>query len=169
MRAKQLLDEAGLEAHEVRPGVLVPVLEGATLADEDESLQERWAALLANAAANPPPPPPPAIPPSFPYVLGQLSPTDAKLLDVCFAWPQATAPFEARGYVKSALEVHAREAARAEGIEGREFELALDNLIRLRLVLSHATYGDLVAETVMLTTLGYELVRACEPPGRDAE
>ena len=34
VRAKRLLDEAGLQAHEVRPGVLVPLLEGATLADE---------------------------------------------------------------------------------------------------------------------------------------
>ena len=61
-RAKQLLDDAGLQAHEVRPGVLVPILEGAALADDDEALQDRWAALLANAATKPAD----AIPPSFP-------------------------------------------------------------------------------------------------------
>jgi len=55
--------------------------------------------------------------------------------------------------------------AREAGIEGRNFELALDNLFRLRLIFSKATYGDLVQETVSLTTLGYELVRACKPPG----
>jgi hypothetical protein len=35
VRAKELLDNAGLEAHEVRPGVLVPVLEGGSLADDE--------------------------------------------------------------------------------------------------------------------------------------
>ncbi len=50
------------------------------------------------------------------------------------------------------------------GIEGRDFELALDNLFRLRLIFSKATHGNLVQETVSLTTLGYELMRACRPP-----
>jgi Abortive infection alpha len=158
VRAKELLDEAGLEAHEVRPGVLVPVLEGATLADDDETLQERWAALLANAAATPS-----TIPPSLPYILGQLDPTDARLLDAIFAVGNAPG----RNWQEEGID--ARAAAIKAEIEGRDFELALDNLFRLRVIYSQATYGSLVAETVLLTTLGSELVRACMPPGDRAE
>ena len=154
-RAKQLLDDAGLQAHEVRPGVLVPILEGATLADDDEALQDRWAALLANAATKPAD----AIPPSFPYILGQLSATDAKLLDVVFDAVTANAEHDLREDA-----VNARELAHIEAIDGRDFDLGLDNLIRLRVVSTQATYGDLVTETVLLTTLGYELVRACRAP-----
>ena len=153
LSAKQLLDDAGLKAHEVRPGVLVPILEGATLADDDETLQDRWAALLANAATRPAD----AIPPSFPYILGQLSATDAKLLDAVF--DAATAKRDWR-----ADAVNSRELAHVEGIDGRDFDLGLDNLIRLRAVGTQATYGGILSETVMLTTLGYELVRACRAP-----
>jgi hypothetical protein len=152
LRARQLLDEADLEPHEIRPGVLVPLFEGATLADDDERLQERWAALLANAAATPS-----AVPPSFPYILGQIGPTDAALLDRIF--DRLNVP--GRNWQEEAVD--ARIAGR-DLVEGRDFELALDNLFRLRLVYSQATYGHLVAETVMLTTLGAELVRACKPP-----
>ena len=114
-RATELLQEAGLEAQEVPPAVLVPVLEGATLAGDDEDLQERWAALLANAAATPF-----AIPPSFPYVLGQLDATDAKLLDACFSWPSATAPFEGRGYMHGQEEIHTRCGGQRGGNRGPE-------------------------------------------------
>jgi hypothetical protein len=158
VRAKELLDNAGLEAHEVRPGVLVPVLEGGSLADDESPLQERWAALLANAAATPS-----AIPPSFPHILGQLDSTDAKLLDAIYAWGHVPG----RNWEEDAID--GRAAAGEIGIEGRDFELALDNLIRLRMVNTQATYGALVGETVGLTTLGSELVRACKPPGTHAE
>ena len=113
-RAKQLLDDAGLQAHEVRPGVLVPILEGATLADDDEALQDRWAALLANAATKPAD----AIPPSFPYILGQLSATDAKLLDVVFDAVTTNAEHDLREDA-----VNARELAHIEAIDGRDFDL----------------------------------------------
>jgi hypothetical protein len=158
VRAKELLDDAGLEAHEVRPGVLVPVLEGGSLADDDSPFQERWAALLANAAATPS-----AIPPSFAHILGQLDPTDAKLLDAIFAW--ANVP--GRNWQED--EIDARAPASELGIEGRDFDLALDNLIRLRMINTQATWGALAGETVLLTTLGSEFVRACKPPGSHPE
>jgi hypothetical protein len=158
VRAKELLDDAGLEAHEVPPAVLVPVLDHGSLADDESPLQERWAALLANAVANPS-----AIPPSFPYILGQLDPTDAKLLDAVYAWGNVPG----RDWQEEGID--ARVAAGEIGIEGRDFELALDNLIRLRMINTQATYGGLVGETVLLTTLGSELVRACKPPGTGTE
>ena len=65
--------------------------------------------------------------------------------------------------------MHARAIAHEVGIEGHDFELALDNLTRLRMINTQATYGTLVGETVMPTTLGSELVRACKPPGSHTE
>lgn len=50
--ARELLDEAGIEPHQVPATVAIPLIESGSL-ETDESLQEKWAALLANAAANP--------------------------------------------------------------------------------------------------------------------
>src|SRR4051812_2714567 len=48
-KAKKLLDDAGIEPHAVPFRTLVPLIESASL-DDDESMTDRWAALLANAA-----------------------------------------------------------------------------------------------------------------------
>jgi hypothetical protein len=133
-------------------------VEGGSLADEDGELQERWAGLLANTAATPS-----DIPPSFSYILGQLEPMDARLLDRIF--DRLNVP--GRNWQEEAVD--ARIAAFDAEVEGLSLELALDNLFRLRLITSQATYGELVSEAVMLTALGREFVTACRPPGALAE
>ena len=56
---------------------LLPLLESAALEEEDD-LSSKWAALLANAAT---PDSPVDIYPSFPHILSQLSPREARVLD----------------------------------------------------------------------------------------
>ena len=76
-KAQDMLNEAGIEPNAVPLRTLLPLLEGASLED-DESLGDKWAALLANAAAG-------AITegshPSFPKILGEMSPQEALMLD----------------------------------------------------------------------------------------
>jgi hypothetical protein len=70
----------GLEATEIPLPVLYPALEAASL-QEDSSMQDAWANLLANAAD------PRAlnqVPPSFPAILKELGPRDVKFLDAIF-------------------------------------------------------------------------------------
>jgi hypothetical protein len=50
-RAQEMLEDAGLQPGPVPLKTLVPLLQYASLED-DKSLQERWANLLANAAAD---------------------------------------------------------------------------------------------------------------------
>jgi len=79
-KVQRLLDEAGIEPQRVSDKISIPLLNNASLED-DESLQDKWASLLANAAT------PDAVPPvsaMFPKVLGNLSAREAKVLDLYF-------------------------------------------------------------------------------------
>src|ERR1022692_4011610 len=67
-KLKQQLDDAGFEAQQISERVWVPALQAVSLEDDD-TLQDTWASLLANAA-NPDVDP---VPPAFPEILGQLT------------------------------------------------------------------------------------------------
>jgi hypothetical protein len=80
-KVQRMISEAGFEPHQIPDNVALPALSYASMEDSDD-LQEKWAALLANASrpdgsewANP----------SFPEILHQLSPNEAKFLDALFA------------------------------------------------------------------------------------
>jgi hypothetical protein len=74
-KTERMLMDAGINPHAVPPRLFLPMIENASMQD-DEDLHTRWAALLANAAASPD-----SVHPSFIEVLRQLTPKDAKLLD----------------------------------------------------------------------------------------
>lgn len=74
-KAQRMLKEAGIAPQAIPPRLLLPILEGASIED-DEDLHSRWAALLANAGASPN-----SVHPSFIEILRQLTPDDAQLLD----------------------------------------------------------------------------------------
>ena len=69
--------EAGFDPRSIPLKTLFPLLDYSSLED-DENMQARWAALLANAAN---PDSSVEVPPSFPEILKTLSPDEAKLLD----------------------------------------------------------------------------------------
>lgn len=75
-RVKHMLHEAGLDAGRVPLKLLQPIIENASQ-EEDDDLQDRWAALLANAAVSEK-----SVHPSFIEVLKQLSSSDVLTLDV---------------------------------------------------------------------------------------
>jgi predicted O-methyltransferase YrrM len=117
-RAKEMLDAAGLQAHQVPFRTLVPLIESASLEDDDE-LTERWAALLANAASGQQ-----HVPPSFPNVLRELEPTQAQLLDRLYQATMSMAP---------ELRRTAGITAKAPGDTTPDLDYHADNLRRLRL------------------------------------
>jgi len=75
-KAKEILEEVGINPGQVKPRILLPLIENASL-DEDEGLQEKWAALLANAA-NPKHNPP--VRADYSDILRQLTPNDVKFV-----------------------------------------------------------------------------------------
>ena len=71
------IDKAGFEPRQIPDSFWVPVVQEASL-QEDETIQERWANLLANAAD---PRQGNLISPSFPSILKELTPREARFLD----------------------------------------------------------------------------------------
>jgi abortive infection alpha-like protein len=74
-KTQRTLKEAGLPAQPVPPRLFLPMLEAASI-ENDEDLHTKWSALLANAASSPE-----KVHPSFIEILKQLTPDDARLLD----------------------------------------------------------------------------------------
>jgi hypothetical protein len=77
---KRLLDQSGKDINPIATRLFFPVLEAASIEDDDE-MQTRWAALLANEATGVG-----SVHPSFIELLRQLAPTDARLLDRLVDW-----------------------------------------------------------------------------------
>ena len=75
---KQVACNAGLRIEPVAPRVLFPLLEAASLEEEDD-LYCRWVALLSNTASHNT-----EILPCFPDLLRQLSPPEAQFLDKAY-------------------------------------------------------------------------------------
>jgi len=195
--AKRMLDDAGLPANAVSPKLLVPLLENASLEDDPEeaadpeaaeAMQQRWAALLANAAAGELGA---SVSLAFPTILAELEPIEARIIDELTS-------------VEAPEEIDIWGLRMAVGLDAAEEPVRtaslahIDNLERLRLVTVRrpdnylenlSTYllrdqsGDSASglypsrafgtpqvplperrELVTLTELGRAFVRACKPP-----
>jgi Abortive infection alpha len=90
-KAERMAREAGFTPEAVPPKVLFPLLEGASM-EEDESLHDMWAALLANAAS--PTYNADIVRPSFMAMLRVLTGDEAALLK----WMYDQVPHLARQY-----------------------------------------------------------------------
>lgn len=76
-KAEAMLLKAGSTPNAVPFRTLLPILEAAA-SEDDESLSIKWAALLANSAAKPEDY---ASHPSFPRILSEIAPIEARFLD----------------------------------------------------------------------------------------
>jgi Abortive infection alpha len=124
-KAAKLLKSAGREATRGDMNVVIPVLEAASL-QEDEELVDRWAALLANATD----PEGASVEPGFSDVLRQLSAADARLFDHI-----VSTAIKVVGDRWVTLQAHRIGLSRQGPIDDQEeFAVALENLLRLRLI-----------------------------------
>jgi hypothetical protein len=80
---KRLVDQSGEDIKPIAPRLFFPILEAASVEDDDE-MQTRWAALLSNEAINTG-----SVHPSFIDILKQMAPRDARFLDRLFDWHEA--------------------------------------------------------------------------------
>lgn len=171
-RARSSLEAAGLNPQRVPLKILVPILQDGSL-EEDESMTERWAALLANAAS---PGESPETLPSFPQMLKELAPREALLIDTIFDWMTSSSiireHWHRHGVKSSKLSEHLH-------LSDSEFKIAIENLFRLRLCSPPSTelsgiimfnefpnrrFQLQMTEIVCLTELGHAFVRACRSP-----
>jgi hypothetical protein len=87
-KLKRQLDDAGIDPQEIPEKIWVPALQAASLED-DESLQDKWASLLAHAGD---PRSRSTISDMFPKVLANLTGREAKALDLYFDFATRRVP-----------------------------------------------------------------------------
>jgi hypothetical protein len=157
--ADKMLAAVGREPQEVPLNVAVPLLEAASLQDEP-SLAEKWAALLANAAD---PAQRVAVQPGFAEVLRQLTIDDASMLAFIYAeleWTDEQPP-----QILSVSDVYLHF-----NWDRTRMEVSIDNLVRLRLAdaLIQAAYGPVPTVTANTnlggTAFGLAFLAAVTPP-----
>ena len=166
--AQEILKHAGVDPKKVSLKTLCPILEGAAI-EEDESMSARWAALLATAAN---PQSSVTVRPSFPEILKQLSPSEAKILDLIFDMVNekriARQEWASRGAIGKSIRALLQ-------LNDRDFEVGIDNLYRLRLCSPPSTQLEFIdnkehrfqlstKELICITELGYSFVSACKTP-----
>jgi abortive infection alpha-like protein len=78
-RVKEMVAESNMEPGRVPIKLLLPMVENASI-EENNELQDRWAAMLANAAVNR------DTHPSFPEILKQLNEKEVAYLDACYEY-----------------------------------------------------------------------------------
>jgi Abortive infection alpha len=141
-KAQDHLRKLGKDPRKVNLNLLFPLLAAGGL-KEDEEMADRWAALLANAAD----PAADEVPPSFPEVLKQLTPAEARLLDAIY--PGHTGDLTS--------------LAQQLGL-GSQFFVAVDNLVRHQLIRHPFRAGPVASQDTArayVTALGRAFVEAC--------
>jgi Abortive infection alpha len=174
-KAEKMLQDAGIAPHTVSPKILFPLLEGASL-EENEDLHTMWAALLANASS---PDHAEAGRPGFIAILTQMTPDEAAMLnwihdhakskEFCLPYgldqpiSQSTvlAAYASLGF---GMVVDRTPTGKVvSGIASVwQIEPCLSNLEAAQLIRSR--YARNKSRTVSLTYLGYLFVDCCREP-----
>lgn len=169
-KAQKILLDKGINPRKVSLKILVPILEEGSL-EEDESMSDRWASLLATAAD---PSSAISVQPSFPEILKELSPKEALILDKIFDLVVSERIPRNQWTYRGAVGESVKQVLR---LSDEEFEIAIDNLYRLRLCSAPSMTiegleppgGRLQLQTkevICLTDFGFAFVSACRSPGR---
>jgi hypothetical protein len=166
---KRLLDHSGKDIKPIATRLFFPVLEAASVEDDDE-MQTRWAALLTNEAITER-----SVHPSFIEILKQMAPGDARLLDKMYDW------CESRHTRKMEWWTVCPPSQRQQ-----QDEEALENLFRLGLVVTDYDLIDSnrhlkivggqpqifstpkLKQDFRLTDIAVRFVQACRAPKRSS-
>lgn len=144
--------------------IIFPILEGCSLEDEDDNLATKWAALLASAAAGDP------VHTSYPKILAELTPAEARLLDAMYQRLMDSGSNEEQALLTT------QELSEKMQLHTEQFVLAISNLARHRLCdfpvytagdpLLYVNHVQKIANNIKikLTLLGQDFVRACSGP-----
>jgi hypothetical protein len=169
-RIQKLLDDAAVEPKEIPDKIWVPALQAASLEDE-ETLQEKWAALITNAATDGAQN---DLLPSYAEILRQLSTPDIRILEATCNFSENTVFGKERtpkSIVDQAMntelifdrfsDLEEKDSLRRSDFPWRRLTMHAEHLQRLGLL---RIRDVLRAPIVSLTSLGYDFVRTCRPP-----
>ncbi|HZU32611.1 MAG TPA: Abi-alpha family protein [Candidatus Angelobacter sp.] len=186
-RVREILAESGMEAGRVPFKLLFPVVENASI-EEDDDLQDRWAAMLANAAGTDGRS---GVEPVFPVILKELGIQDVKFLDELYEevirkrikyraeWPEFVNVGNPQFNIYHLKSIYAQaNPGSLSSVKGhlnadqeRQFRLSLDIIIRNRLLDELYDLMDKrdeqrqeVGSMYRLSELGARFIRACRTP-----
>ena len=160
-KAKEILDREGVEPRRVPLKLLAPILDNATL-EEDDSLQDMWAALLANNAMGN------GLETIFGEILRQLSPADAYLLRNCFHEVMSSPMNRESGrfVILESLQQWIDDL-RKERVDIPLSDLSAENLKRLGLISFDGVFVNGLGGEPRLTEIGLQFMYACDGSRRD--
>jgi hypothetical protein len=164
-RAKTMFEARKITPQPIPPKLLIAILENGSLEDDDD-LQDRWAALLVNSSDNRGK----DLLPSAPEILRQLTPWEVLLLQNCFDAMTMDSlvphPHPERQSQLKTITDWQNELLSKRGFSQPsmgwhyDFAVMLDNLLRLGLLRTKPLQGDEV--DVHMTTAGYKFIFLCQ-------
>ena len=179
-KTQRMLKEAGISPQAVPPRLFLPMMEAASIED-DEDLHTHWAALLANAAASPD-----LVHPSYIEVLKQLTPVEARLLDALYRiakgkqWQKVETTavtgeeFKAAGprlstWFNNLIRLGLVQISFDIDRESREIKVKVPNIDMSKWqgfagVEGEGYFDGELEETYLFTDFAVDFVKACRPP-----
>jgi hypothetical protein len=165
-KAEKMAKDAGLTPKAVPIKVLFPLLEGASL-EENEDLHDMWAALLANAAS---PETADKVRPGFIAILKQMAPDEAYFLNEVYSEQIKQRHGDPLTFVLEGAGNIVNKLLRSKPTEAiAELEMCVDGLESLRLV-TQVGSGSMGFKfkvgnmNYSVTRRGIAFLEACRPP-----
>ncbi len=170
-KAERMAQQAGFTPEAVPIKLLFPLLEGASLEDDDD-LHTMWSALLVNASS---PKQTNEVRPGYIAVLRQLAPDEAAVLNWMWKWslskaevlPERLGHGPAAGHACCHVDLASamKKATGPWGQTAPEFEECLASLEAAFLIERlHLSVDDKVVTQFRLTRHGRAFLKACIPP-----
>lgn len=166
--AGTMVEKAGREVRPVPGRILMPILEHASI-EEDDDLRTKWAALLANAAT---PEFGTYVLPAYAEILRQITPVQAKMLD--WIYENCQQPSEIDPHLTAWRDVNRDEVSYRFGLNTADYQIVASDLHRLQVIDGRrqvqTVYGGATLssastyEVIGLTPLGVAFLRPCLPP-----
>lgn len=162
-KAQKVIEDSGLEKQKSSLKVLVPLLGSGSL-EEDETLQEKWANILANAVTGNV-----QVRPNYIDILNELSSMEVILLDKIYDEASKEADYEKRKQTQFGKE----QVCKIFSLSSDQFDLMVENLFRLGVCQAPGSTGIMfgnarvalrTTDVFELTTLGSEFIKACRTP-----
>jgi hypothetical protein len=160
-KAEKMAKDAGFTPQAVPPKILFPLLEGASL-EENESLHDMWAALLANASS--------AqlrerVRPAYISILKQMSPDEAVMLNWMHSHVEYKWPFDDKDRPKFTF-TELTKGYQQLGFRAPFMSLqgCLDCLEAAQLTRVQGKRTTVRTALYELTYRGHSLIQVCQPP-----
>ncbi len=160
-KVKEKVEKSGLAKKQVPLKILLPLIENSAL-EEEETIQDKWANILANAVTAQK-----EIKPNYAEILKELSSLEIVILDKLFDESNREQNYQKRRQ----MQFSKQKISEIFKLSNEQADLIIENLYRLNLCQAPAGHGIAVGEyqfalrtteVFEFTTFGYYFVQSCK-------